>query len=219
MSSNYRLESRRVDLDRLYVQSTFSGGRVYNYKSQSLKVFDGDDHINEEGARTLTRIKSLNIFLPTKLLFLNDRFCGYTLKSVDKKRKSKVINVDKEELLDSIYNLENDIETLSRRNVVLSGLDYNDLFYYDGLYITKPDKFIVFNRDEKDKVYDINIGQLNLILCSLFAHELNGENIPKRSVSEFCDSFREKNEYISNCDYLDDLLGDSPNVKELVKKL
>lgn len=219
MSSNYRLESKRFDLDRLYVQSTFSGGRIYNYKNQIIKVFDDDDHIDEEGARTLTRIKSLSIFLPTKLLFLNDRFCGYTLKSVDKKGKSKIIGVDKEELLDSIYNLENDIETLSRRNVILNGLDYNDLYYNDGLYITKPDKFIVFNRDEKEKVNDINIGQLNLLLSSLLVHELNGENIPKKNVSEFGDLFRGKDEYVSNCDHLDDLLGDSPNVKELVKRM
>lgn len=220
MSSNYRLESRRFDLDRLYIQSTFTGGRIYNYKNQVIKVFDDDnDHINEDDARTLTKIKSLYIFLPSKLLFLNDRFCGYTLKSIDKKGKSKIIGVDKEELLDSIYSLENDIEALSRRNVVLNGLDYNDLYYNDGLYIIKPDKFIVFNRDEKDKVNDINIGQLNLLLSSLLVHELNGENIPKKSIGEFGDLFRSKDQYVSNCDYLDDLLGDSPNVKELVKRM
>ena len=67
MSSNYRLESRRFDLDRLYVQSTFTGGRIYNYKNQVIKVFDDDnDHINEDDARTLTKIKSLYIFLPSE---------------------------------------------------------------------------------------------------------------------------------------------------------
>ncbi len=219
MGTNYRLESKRFDLDRLYPQSTFSGGRIYNYRNQILKVFDDDDHISEEDARSLTRIKSLSIFLPTKLLFYNDRFCGYTLKSLEKKGRSKIIGVDKEELLDSIFNLENDIETLSRRNVIINGLDFNDLQYNDGLYITKPDRFIVFNRDEEKKIYDINIGHLNLVLSSLFVHELNSENIPKRTITEFGDLFREKNEYVSNCDYLDELFDDSPNVRELVKRM
>lgn len=219
MGTNYRLESKRLNLDRLYPQSTFSGGRIYNYKNQTLKVFDDDNHIDEDGARTLSRIRSLYIFLPTKLLFLNDKFCGYTLKSIDKIGDSKIIGVDKEELLDSIYNLENEIESLSKRNVAINGLDYNDLQYNDGLYITNPDKFIIFKKDEKRKMHDINLGQLNLVLGSLFVHELNGENIPKRNISEFSDLFRDKSEYISNCDYLDELFDDSPNVRELVKRM
>lgn len=219
MSTNYRLESKRINLDRLNVQSTFSGGRIYNYRNQIIKAFDDDDHINEDDARTLSRIKSLYIFLPLKLLFFNDRFCGYSLKSLDKIGRDKIIGVDKEELLDSIYNLENDIETLSKKSVIINGLDFNDLQYNDGLYITKPDRFIIFNGDEETKVNDINVGELNLLLSSLFVHELNGENIPRKSISEFSELFRSKDQYTSNCDYLDDLFDDSPNVRELVKRM
>lgn len=220
MGTNYRLESRRINLDRLNVQSTFTGGRIYSYRNQIIKVFDDDEnHVSENEARTLSRIKSLHVFLPSKLLFFNDRFCGYSLKSLDKIGRSKTIGVDKEELLDSIYNLENDIETLSKKNVVINGLDFNDLQYNEGLYIIKPDRFIIFNRDEEIKVNDINIGELNLLLSSLFIHELNGETIPKKSISEFSDLFRSKDPYTTNCDFLDDIIGDSPNVRELVKRM
>ena len=219
MSTNYRLESRRINLDRLNIQSTFTGGRIYNYRNQIIKAFDDDDHINENDARTLSRIKSLHVFLPLKQLFYNDIFCGFSLKSLDKIGRGKIIGVDKEELLDSIYNLENDIETLSKKSVVINGLDFNDLQYNDGLYITKPDRFIVFNGEEETKVNDINVGELNLLLSSLFVHELNGENIPRKNISEFSELFRSKDQYTSNCDYLDDMFGDSPNVRELVKRM
>ena len=144
MGTNYRLESRRINLDRLNVQSTFTGGRIYSYRNQIIKVFDDDEnHVSENEARTLSRIKALHVFLPSKLLFFNDKFCGYSLKSLDKIGRSKTIGVDKEELLDSIYNLEN----------------------------------------------------------------------------EFSDLFRSKDPYTTNCDFLDDIIGDSPNVRELVKRM
>ena len=57
------------------------------------------------------------------------------------------------------------------------------------------------------------------MLSSLFIHELNGETIPKKSISEFSDLFRSKDPYTTNCDFLDDIIGDSPNVRELVKKM
>ena len=44
MGTNYRLESRRINLDRLNVQSTFTGGRIYSYRNQIIKVFDDDEN-------------------------------------------------------------------------------------------------------------------------------------------------------------------------------
>ena len=76
--------------------------------------------------------------------------------------------------------------------------------------IIDVDKYLeLYNGDTASVVV---IGRTGCEYCSI------AEPILK-NISEFGDLFRGKDEYVSNCDHLDDLLGDCPNVKELVKRM
>ena len=213
----YRLEGRKINLDKMNVSSSFDNGEIYNYKNNIIRVYKNNIP-KEKDIRYLSKIKSLHIYLPIKLLYGNDKFIGYTLKSYKKYDVDKMINTPKDELLDSIYDLEEDIETISQKRVILSGLNTDDAYYNGSIYITNPDKYIIYNANE-ESINDINNVELSGLLNKMIMHELNGENITKKNLSTFSELLNNKDVYTRSSDYLDELLTDSPNIKEYVKKL
>ena len=213
----YRLENKKINLDKMNITASFDNGDIYNYRKFIIKVYK-DNIPDELDIRYLSKVKSLHIYLPIKLLYGNDRFMGYTLKSYKKYDTSKMINAPRDNLLDAIYELEEDINTISQKKVILNGLDANDAYYNGELFITNPDKYIIYNADG-DSIRDLNNLELNGLLNKILVHELNGENITRKSIGQFSELLKNKDLYISNSEYLDELLNDSPNVKEFVKKL
>ena len=90
---------------------------------------------------------------------------------------------------------------------------------YNGeLYITNPDKFIIYDADN-ESLKDINNVEISGLLNKMIIHELNGENITKRNVALFNELLNNKDVYTRSSDYLDELLSDSSNIKEKEKKL
>ena len=213
----YRLEGRKINLDKMNVCSSFENGDIYNYKKYLIRLYK-DNIPKEEDIRYLSKIKSLHIYLPIKLLYGNDKFMGFTLKSYKKYDIDKMINTPKDELLDSIYDLEEDIDNISQKKIILNGLNTNDAYYNEELYITNPDKFIIYDADD-ESLKDINNVELTGLLNKMIIHELNGENITKKNLSLFTELLNNKDIYTRSSDYLDVLLGNSSNIKEYVKKL
>lgn len=213
----YRLEGRKINLDKMNVCSSFENGDIYNYKKYLIRLYK-DNIPKEEDIRYLSKIKSLHIYLPIKLLYGNDKFMGFTLKSYKKYDIDKMINTPKDELLDSIYDLEEDIDNISQKKIILNGLNTNDAYYNGELYITNPDKFIIYDADD-ESLKDINNVELTGLLNKMIIHELNGENITKKNLSLFTELLNNKDIYTRSSDYLDVLLGNSSNIKEYVKKL
>lgn len=213
----YRLEGRKINLDKMNVCSSFENGDIYNYKKYLIRLYK-DNIPKEEDIRYLSKIKSLHIYLPIKLLYGNDKFMGFTLKSYKKYDIDKMINTPKDELLDSIYDLEEDIDNISQKKIILNGLNTKDAYYNGELYITNPDKFIIYDADD-ESLKDINNVELTGLLNKMIIHELNGENITKKNLSLFTELLNNKDIYTRSSDYLDVLLGNSSNIKEYVKKL
>ena len=213
----YRLEGRKINLDKMNISSSFDNGDIYNYRKFIIKHYK-DNIPLEEDIRYLSRIKSLHIYLPIKLLYGNDKFMGYSLKSCKKYDIVKMINTPRDELLDSIYELEEDVNSISQKKIILSGLDCNDAYYNGKLFITNPDKYIIYDADD-ESLKDINNVEISGLLSRMIMHELNGENITKRNLVLFSELLNNKDEYTRSSDYLDELLDDNSNIKEYVKKL
>ena len=217
----YRLESKRINLDRMNPIGTFNNGTLYNVKNNVLKIYDKniEELPSEKTMRYLSKIKSLQIFMPNKLLHSNDNFCGYTIRSVNKNgRYNKIISTPRDQILDSIFSLEEEIKYISDKRVLLHDLDLEDVIYNGELFIINPDKYLVLNSNS-DLIYDTNILELNSLLSRLISKELNSENVIKKNIVRFNNILKDKDIYTSNCDYLDDLLSKEDNIKCLVKKM
>ena len=157
--------------------------------------------------------------MPNKLLYSNDNFCGYTIRSVNKNgRYNKIISTPRDQILDSIFSVEEEIKYISDKRVLLHDLDLEDVIYNGELFIINPDKYLVLNSNS-DLIYDTNILELNSLLSRLISKELNSENVIKKNIVRFNNILKDKDIYTSNCDYLDDLLSKEDNIKCLVKKM
>lgn len=214
----YRIEGKKINLDRMNSLSTFENGDIYNYRKFLIRVYK-ENIPDELDIRYLSKIKSINIYLPIKLLYGNDKFMGYTIKSNKKYDVDKMINTPKDELLDAIYDLEEEIDNISQKKVILTGLDRNDAYYNGELFIINPDKYIIYNGADEDSIKDVNNLEISSLINKMLIHELNGENITKKNISLFNELLNKKDLFTRSSDYLDELLDDNHNVKEFVKKL
>ena len=224
----YRLENKQINLDKMIPTSSFKDGYIYNYskltKPSILKFYSKnfEELPDEEQMRCFTKIRSIHILLPTKLLFSNDKFCGYTLKSISKTGKfNKMITTPKDILIDNICIIEDEIKELSKRNIILKGMNHIDTLYNGELFITNPDNYMIVNSNNADsslKIEDVNTFLLNNLLQEIFTHELNGEKINKSSISKFTEILSQKDLYIKNSEYFDDIIK-SENIREYVKKI
>ena len=224
----YRIERKKINLDRMTPVASFSNGYIYGYtgltKPSILKVYS--KNINnlpeEDKMRNFTKISSIHFLLPTKLLFANDKFSGYTLKAVNKTGKyNKMINTPIDVLYDNISSMEEEISTLSNKSIVLKGMNYLDTIYNGELYITNPDKYVDIDLNRSDssfKIEDVNNLLFNSLLQEIFTHELKSERVNRSSIVKFINMMSNKDMYVKSSDFLDDVV-DEENIKEYVKKI
>ena len=224
----YRLENKQINLDKMVPTTNFKDGYIYNYnkltKPSILKFYSKnfEELPDEDQMRYFTKIRSIHILLPTKLLFSNDKFCGYTLKAISKTGSfNKMITTPKDILFDNISIIEDEIKELSKKNIILKGMNHLDTVYNGELFITNPDDYVVVSNNNPDssmKIEDINTFLFNNLLQEIFAHELNGEKINKGSISKFTELLSQKDLYIKNSEYFEDVIK-SDNIREYVKKI
>ena len=157
----YKLDNKNVDLSGLrqltFVPST-KAGDVYRYKNDALRIFrDGEEPIDKETARYLTSISTDRIILPKRLLFYNNTFKGYTMKLISQKGAGKrIISTPKIEMIDNIKVLENDIETLSQKKILLNGANPGYTLYNGKLYIVDPSNYRMLEIDSIDTLKQLN---------------------------------------------------------------
>ena len=224
----YRLEHKKINLNKMTPVGTFKSGYIYGYngltKPSILKVYNKniEDLPDEEQMRSFTRISSIHFLLPTKLLFSNDKFSGYTLKAVNKNgRYNKMVTTPIDVLCDSLCNTEEEIFQLSNKSIVLKGMNYLDTIYNGELYMTNPDKYVDIDLNRSDssfKIEDVNNILFNSLLQEIFTHELRNENVNKRSIINFINMMSKKDMYVKSSDFLDDIVNEE-NIREFVKKI
>ena len=223
---NYRVGCKNFDLHDKRVKTIGQGytGNVYQYGDNALKIFDTEESIiDEETARYLTNIRTSRILLPKKLVYYKDKFKGYTMKLVSTKHKSKnLISISKNDLLDNIEMLEEDVSLLSNKRVLLNGMSPDNTIYNGNLYITDPSKYSILDSMDYDNIQNLDIlnkFQLYLLLNNLIIRELNKIQIQYPGVNHLKKILDERDKDIDYSSYLDEVIGDNTSIKSLVKKM
>ena len=185
----YRLDNKTIDIKnkkKLPLIAKGKNGNIYSYGNFAIKVFNNiyEPPIDEETANYLTTIDTNRILLPRKLLFYEDAFSGYSLKLVPKKPSvKKLINSPKEQLINNVAALENDIQTISKNNILLSDMSPENVQYNGIIYISDPSKYTLLDLPKAGslnrELEKINRFQLHLLLTELFSDELRKINFSK----------------------------------------
>lgn len=220
----YRLENKDVELSGLrkltFVPSD-KAGDVYRYKNSALRIFkDGESPIDQETAKYLTDISTERILLPRKLLFYNNAFKGYSMKLVSQKGSGKrLITTPKRDLIACVENLEKDIETISRKKVLLNGITPGYTLYNGDIYIVNPAGYTILELENSEKLEQLNEFQLHLLITELISSDLRKAHYPQATINNVKKilSLRDLEEKSSS--YLSEVMKGQDSIKELVKKI
>lgn len=221
----YRIENKTLsqkDLKHLSKIAQGKNGDVYRYRNEALKVFKENRPlpIDEETARYLQDITTERVLLPRKLLFYNAAFRGYTLKLIPKKGMTRrIISTDRDELVSGIESIEEDVEELSNRNVLLNGISPKNCIFNGSLYLSDPSKYSVFYSADSEELERINKYQLQLLLIELVSGEMHRLNYSQKQIKQLKEllSLRDNDEDLST--FFDGIMDGERTIKALVKKM
>ena len=223
----YKLDGKNIEFPTKHMNIVGKGvnGNVYNYRGMALKLFIDDKNpaIDVETAEYLKNIDTERVLLPQNLLFYNNTFKGYTYKLVNKRGSGKrMIMLSKDEFIQNIEVLENDVELLSKEHVLLNGMDIDNVLFNGKLYVIDPTKYSILEEDELrfSGLEDINKFQLHLLLVNLITSELKKNNFSSNLVKKVENILlKSKDSYEDSSDFFDDIIGNNNTIKEFVKKL
>ncbi len=220
----YRLENKAVDLagiKKLNFVPSMKAGDIYRYRNSALRIFrDGEEAIDEDTARYLTGITTDRVLLPKKLLFYNNAFKGYTMKLVSQKGAGKkIITSPKDEFIDSVEFLENDIEELSQKKILLNGVVPGYTLYNGQLYLVNPAMFSIYDSGDSTDLERLNKYQLHLLITELISGELNHQNYSQAAIRRVREVMSLRDIEQNTSDYLYEVLDGQKDIKQFVKKI
>ncbi len=220
----YKLDNKDIQLTTksLHKISTGKTGNIYKFKDSALKVFKDDTTtIEEETAKYLTSISTDRILLPRKLLFYNKKLKGFTLKSPEEKGSSKrIITLPKNELVNEISISERDIETLSRRSVLLNGVSPENSIFNGELYLTDPSEYSILELFSTEELERLNKYQLHLLITELITQELRKSKFTKAEVSKVKEILSSKDDYENSSDFFKNIISNNDDsIKQFVKSI
>ena len=205
-------------LNRLYSTKT---GEVYKYKNNALTVFKDKNHppLTEETADLMTRISTDRILLPKKLLFYNSAFSGFTFRLVDQVGNgNRMIMLPKDELVGNLVLIEEDIETLSSKRILLDGIDPNNTFFNGDLFLTDPSRYSVLEDCDIARLEDLNKLQFHLLITELMAPELRERSSDKTLEKKLRRIMSMKEAEVSTSTFVAKKIGKCDSVKQYLKK-
>ena len=220
----YKLDDKDIKLTGKQWTKIGTGakGDVYKYRNMALKVFkeDRDTPIDVETAEYLSNISTDRIVLPINLLFYNNSFRGYTYKLVSKKGTgNRMIMLPKTDLIQDIRVLERDVETLSNKQVLLSGIEPTNTIFNGNLYITDPTGYRVLEGCASEELEKLNKYQLHLLLISLVTSELRKNNFTSKTQNDVKELLEMKDVNSDSSEFFADIIGNNDTIKQFVKKL
>ena len=210
-------------------------GKVYKWKNnQILKIFTinqskDDIQMDLETAEILSKIntKSRYIILPIDLVFNKNDYKknnlkGYTSLYIKRKGNSNITKIPKGKLLENIQGIEEDIELLSSKNILLDGLNMQNTIFNDKLYISDPIRYI---KMKEESVRNINMKLFQQLLIDLTMRDLKMMRVSKQKIERIAELLWLKDDEVLNSIYLKNLLDtpiytdDIDNILTLTKKL
>lgn len=220
----YVLKKKNININKLPIISNTQTGIVYRLNSGiAIKVLrESMNLIGEEESNLLSDIRCDRILLPKNNLYKDGQFAGYSFALLHEKRRlQKITLTDKEDLVAEVELLEDDIDNLSNNNVLLDGIHPNNIIYCNGIYIPDVSQFkILFeNNYSKESLKEFNYYELFLLINNLINNELKIDKIEKETIDNFNVLLSLKDDDVRLSEYLDDVLDNSKNIKQLIKKI
>lgn len=220
----YKLDNKDVDISGKRLTKIGNGGTgdVFKYHNSALKIFkeDRETPIDEETAAYLTTISTNRVLLPKKLLFYNNTFRGYTYKLVSRKGSGKkLITIPKDELIGNISIIERDIETLSKKQVLLNGIEPTNTIFNGNLYLADPCRYTKLDSYSTKELERLNKYQFHLLLTTMITSELRKGNSSSKVEKQIKELLGLKDEDVNSSDFLIDAISDNDSIKQFVKKL
>ena len=220
----YRIDGKDVDLSgirKLSFVPKEKAGDVYRYKNTALRIFkDGEEPIDQETAEYLTNIHTERILLPKKLLFYNNVFKGYSMKLVPQKGSGqRMIAAPKDELIGSVIALEKDVDKISQKKVLLNGANPGYVLYNGELYLVNPAGYSILELEKSEDLKRLNAYQIHLLLIELIASDLRKSHYPQKTINVMKKLLSMRDLDQPSSSYLNELMKDKENIKELVKKM
>ena len=219
----FRLDEKEIKLTgkKLSKIETTKTGDIYRYRNMLLKIFKQNQNppLEVETAKYLTNIKTDRILLPRNLLFYNYSFRGYTYKLISRKKSSRMIMLPKEELIDKIQKLENDIEILSKKNILLNEIIPENTIFNGDLYITDPTSYTILDLENTEDLEVLNKYQLHLLLIALFQQEIRKNNFPNKIEKQIKEILEMKDIKEDSSEFIKDIIGKEETMKQFIKKM
>ncbi len=220
----YKLDDKDIKLTGKQWTKIGTGvkGDVYKYRNMALKVFkeDRDTPIDVYTAEYLTSISTDRILLPQNLLFYNNSFKGYTYKLVSKRGSGqRMIMLPKQDLIQDIRVLEEDIKTLSNKSVLLNGISPENSIFNGELYLVDPTEYRVLENCSTKELEELNKFQLHLLLTTLISLELRRNNFTSKTERDVKELFNLREVEENSSRFFNDIIGNNESIKEFVKKI
>lgn len=220
----YKLDTKDIDISGKNISKLASEktGDVYRYRNMGLRIFkqDNPNPIDLETALYLRDIPTDRIILPKNILFYNSSFRGFSFKLVNNKGKGqRIINQSKDDLVDEITIIEDDIERLSGKQVLLNGIEPSNTIFNGELYITDPTKFRILDIMSTMELEELNKYQFHLLLTTLITSEIRKSNFDSRYEKRLREELLERDEFDTLASFYADLIGDNDSIKQKVKNM
>ena len=209
-------------------------GKVYKWKNNKiLKIFSKNQPENKcpmdlETAEILSKINSESryIILPLDLVFNKNDYekknlKGYVCQNIDKKGNKNITKMSKRKLIENIQEIEDDIELLSSKNILLDGLNTENTIFNGYLYISDPVSYIKI----EEEVRNINMKLFQQLLIDLTTRDLRKLKVSKTKIEQVAELLYLKDDEVLNSIYLKDILDtptyidDIDNILTLTKKI
>ena len=130
-----------------------------------------------------------------------------------------MVTTPKDELVCSIRELEEDVEEISANNILLSDVSPENTIFNGKLYLSDPSKYTKLSLAPTEDLNRVNQYQIYLLLSELFAKELRTMNFSKSNISQFRELLSLKDNEQKPSEYLDYIIDDKSNIKEMIKVL
>ena len=130
-----------------------------------------------------------------------------------------MVTTPKDELVCSIRELEEDVEEISANNILLSDVSPENTIFNGKLYLSDPSKYTKLSLAPTEDLNRVNQYQIYLLLSELFAKELRTMNFLKSNISQFRELLSLKDNEQKASEYLDYIIDDKSNIKEMIKVL
>lgn len=220
----YKLDSKEIKLTekQLTRLGNSSNGHTYKFQDVALKIFDRPEESNEalETAKYLKNISTDRILLPRQILYFNNKYKGFSRKLLSKKGQGKRIITERtEDFIRDVELIESDNRILSKKKILLDGVNPHNTHYNGNLYLTDPSKYSQLDLYSTEDLELLNKYQLHLLFTELIIADLKKSGFNNSQLAEVKSLLSSKEEDVDSSEFFESIFQEEPTIKQFIKKM